>query len=229
MSESSFPFGGSAEMEPQADPAQDGDSRKPLLLVGGLVGALVLGAGAFLLLGGGGADDSDEFALVPRAAGPVAEAPAAEPLAVAVIPAASTDQVGRNPFKARYVEPAAASAPEAPAAVTPVAAVETLPLPLLPPQQPVQIVVQQAPAEQQAAAEYPITLKSVEPTGPSGITYTWTIDGKDISVFQAQRFGKYGELVVLALESAEDGPKAVLQVGDATPIRVKVGETVNVL
>lgn len=220
MTESSFPFETQGQTAPLDDYAEDG-GRKPLLLVGGLVGALVLGASAFLFLGG---DDAEEELAVPIRP-PATAAPLAEPEGITVVPAASTEQLGRNPFKARYVEPVAAPAPAEAPAPAPVAA---------PPPPAVNLVIQQAapapaPAEQQAPAEYPITLKSVEPTGPSGITYTWVIDEKEISVFQAQRFGKYGELVVLALESAEDGPRAVLQVGDATPIRVKVGETVNVL
>lgn len=226
MSESTFPFGAPAETE-QFSVEEEGDSRKPLLLVGGLVAALVLGAGGFLLLGGGGEDD---LALGVPPAVPAAPAPVAEPEAV-VIPAASTESIGRNPFKARYVAPVVAPAGEAPAEAPQAPAAPEQPAftPMPLPAQPVIVVQQPTPTETQAPAEYPITFKAVQPTGPSGITYTWTIDGKDLDVFQAQRFGKYGELVVLALESAEDGPRAVLQVGDATPIRVKVGETVNVL
>lgn len=108
MSESTFPFGAAAETEPALDEAPEAESRKPLIAVGALVAALVLGAGGFLLLNGG--DDAEELALtIPKR--PDAAATAAAPEAIAVIPAASTDAVGRNPFKARYIEPVAAAAP----------------------------------------------------------------------------------------------------------------------
>ena len=107
MSESSFPF------DTQADPVSpidetEGGSRKPLLLVGGLVGALALGAGAFLLLGGSGADD--ELALGVPPSLPSAAAPAPAPEEVLVVPAATSEVIGRNPFKAKYVAPVAAPA-----------------------------------------------------------------------------------------------------------------------
>jgi hypothetical protein len=227
MSESAFPFGAPAESETLVTEEDAADSRKPLLLVGGLVGALALAAGAFLLLGGGGEEEAYDLGLpAPSSAAP---APVVEEAPLAVVPAATSEVVGRNPFQARYVEPQAAPASEGSSDApgeTPVS--EPLPLPQ-PVQQPVQIVVQPDPSATQAPAEYPITLKKVEPTGPSGVTYTWVIGGKDVEVLQAQRFGVYGELVVLALETTDEGPKAVLQVGDAPPIRVKVAETVNVL
>jgi hypothetical protein len=105
MSESTFPFGASAEPESSELPVEEsaeGESRKPLLLVGGLVAALTLGAGAFLLLGGG--DDTEEALAVPARPDSAA---AAAPEAVQVIPAASGEVVGRNPFKALYTAPAA--------------------------------------------------------------------------------------------------------------------------
>jgi hypothetical protein len=107
MSESSFPFEAAPEPEPLLDEVEGGDSRRTLLVAGGLVGALVLGAGAFLLLSGG--DDEELGSELPQAK-PQAEAPAAEPQEVAVIPVASTETVGRNPFKARYIAPVGAPA-----------------------------------------------------------------------------------------------------------------------
>jgi hypothetical protein len=227
MSESTFPFGAPAESEPFTVEEEGGDNRKPLLLVSGLVGALVLGASAFLFLGGSDADD--ELALgVPPAVPPVAAAPA-EPEAVAVIPAASTEQVGRNPFKARYIAPVEAPPPaEAPAVQAP-------PAPQ-PAPQPVQLTIQQAPAPAPAAepepAEYPLTLVSVSEPQPQARTITWKIDDKELEVLPGQRFGKYGELVVLAYSTNEDGTEilgVIIQVGDASPFDVQLGQTVNVL
>jgi hypothetical protein len=225
MSESTFPFGASADSEAFSADDAGGDNRKPLLLVGAAVGALVLAASAFLFLGGSDADD--ELALgVPPAVPPAAAAPA-EPEPVAVIPAASTEQVGRNPFKARYIAPVEAPAPAEAPAVQPSA---------LPAPQPVQLTIQQAPAPAPAAepepAEYPLTLVSVSEPQPQARTVTWKIDDKDIKVLPGQRFGKYGELVVLAFSTNPEGTEVqgvIIQVGDASPFDVQLGQTVNVL
>lgn len=107
MSESSFPFEPTDVAEPLVDEVEGGDSRKTMLVAGGLAGVLVLGAGAFLLLGGG--DDEELSSALPPAE-PSAEAPAAEAQEVAIIPVASTETVGRNPFKARYIAPVGAPA-----------------------------------------------------------------------------------------------------------------------
>lgn len=105
MSDSSFPFD-----QPAGAPVVDGGeepgrSKAPLLLAGGLV--VALGAGAYVLLGGSGSE-GDAFTAAPlTGAKPAAAAPApAEaPPALEVVPVASDEQVGRNPFKARYVAP----------------------------------------------------------------------------------------------------------------------------
>ena len=229
MSESTFPFGGTDEPEAVAVDTQDEDGgRKPLLVIGGLVGALALGAGAFVLLGGGGADDAELDLAVPTRSAPDAAAPQQE--AVAIIPAASADAVGRNPFKARYIAPV-----EAPAAAE-TATVDPAALPL--PQQPVQITLAApapapatAPAEQ-APAQYKLTLKAISEPQPEARTVTWEYEGKEAKVLPGQRFGKYGELVVLAFTANEDGTQvtgAILQVGDAAPFDAKLGQTYDVL
>jgi hypothetical protein len=107
MSESSFPFESSAEAAPPED-TPESPSRKPALLAGGLVTSLLLGAGAFLLIGGGGDDRSDDL-FVPPQSPPVAAPAEAEPAPIEVVPAATTEVIGRNPFKARYVEPKASA------------------------------------------------------------------------------------------------------------------------
>lgn len=225
MTESSFPFETEGQAAPLDDQAED-SGRKPLLLVGGLVGALVLGAGAFLFLGGGD-DVEEDFSVAPRTAPPAAAAPA-EPQAVAVIPAATDEAVGRNPFKARYIAPVAAPAPaEAPAAA-PVAA---------PAPQPVNLVIQQpapapAPAKQEEVpATYKLTLKGISDPQPEARFVTWTFENKDVTVLPGQRFGTYGELVVLAFTQdaagAVDG--VIIQVGDDSPFDAKLGQTYDVL
>lgn len=223
-SDASFPFGGP---EPEAAPVknEEGGSRRNLLL-GGALGVAVLGAAGFLFLGGGGAED--EAFVVPSSRQAAAAPQAAAPAPVEVVPAAATEQIGRNPFKPRYVEPKAVAAPAAPAQPTaqPTVAPTSLPLP----QQPVQVVVAQ-PAPTQAPAEYPITFVSTSEAGGAK-TYTWRLDGakETVTVLQGQRFGKYGELVVLTTATSETGAlEAVLQVGDSSPVRVKLDETIKVL
>lgn len=216
-SDVSFPFGGPEPQAPVETVEESGSRRKVLL--GGALGVVALGAAGFLFLGGGG-DTEDEALVVP--AGQKAAAPqAAAPAPVAVVPAASTEQIGRNPFKARYVEPKEVAAPAAPSAA-PSAAPTALPLP-----QPVQVVV--APAPTQAPAEYPITyVGAAEQDGV--MRYSWKLDGaKDATtVLQGQRFGKYGELVVLPSPPVEGGAVS-LQVGDSSPVSVSPGETIKVL
>jgi hypothetical protein len=106
MSESTFPFGEPVEA-PLLEESEPKDSRKAVFAVAGVVASLVLGAGAFLVLGGG--DDDVELGGPPPA--PSAAAPVeAEPAPVEVVPVATTEQLGRSPFKVLYTEPKAASA-----------------------------------------------------------------------------------------------------------------------
>ena len=55
--------------------------------------------------------------------------------------------------------------------------------------------------------------------------------GKSVTVIPAQRFGKYGELVVLAYtrNAAGTATGVIIQVGDDNPIDIKIGEKVSVL
>lgn len=116
MSESTFPFADQAEPAPVDDEPGGGDRGK-LAVVGGVALGLALFAGGFLLLTGG--DDAETDLAVPIRP-PAAAAPAAEPEAVEVVPAALDQPIGYNPFKARYVAPeaAAASGGEVPAGTT---------------------------------------------------------------------------------------------------------------
>ena len=102
MSESTFPFGGAPEAAPEVAETEEG-GRKPVALVGAVVGALVLAGAGFFLLGGGD-DAADEFALPVKKAPAAAQAEEAAPPAAVAVPVASEESVGRNPFKALYVE-----------------------------------------------------------------------------------------------------------------------------
>ncbi len=80
-------------------------------------------------------------------------------------------------------------------------------------------------------SRYALKLVSISAPSPEVRTTTWLVDGKKATVLPAQRFGKYGELVVLAYSQNDKGvvDKAILQVGDDTPIDVAVGETNTVM
>lgn len=218
MNESSFPFEQPAMPGLFADDVESDGGRRPRLLVGGLIAALVVGAGGFALVGGG--SGVDELGPTNRSALAVS-APVAEAAPGAHVPEPNTEQIGRNPFKARYVEPPPPPPPP-PAPVTPPAPV------------PVQVTIQAptAPAAEPQPSEYPLTLVSVGDPQPEVRVVTWKFEGKTLEVLPGQRFGKYGELVVLAYATNEDGSQiegVILQVGDASPFTVKLGETVKVL
>ena len=94
-----------------ADPADDArGTRRVLLLAAGVVGSLALAAGGFLLLGG----DDDELLDSPPPLAVTQPKTAATPVAKpAALPRPFDADLGRNPFKALYVAPAAAAGPGA--------------------------------------------------------------------------------------------------------------------
>lgn len=84
-----------------------------------------------------------------------------------------------------------------------------------------------------AGERYALELLEIGQPDPEIRPVTWRVDGVQTDVIPYQRFGKYGELVVLAFSSASGkggtALQVVLQVGDASPVVVAVGETVDVL
>jgi hypothetical protein len=191
-----FPFGDGPLLT--GDDADEARSRKAVLMVAGVAGALVLAAGGWFLLGG----DSDETTTVaaPPTRSPVAASPS--PTAAAAVPARYQGQLGRDPFRALYVQPAASPAVTA-AAELPAAAA--------------------APA-QPAATEYKLVLQRVYGSG-SDQTAAFTIDGKSSDARIGSTFGPTAEIV---LRSLRQGPKAgqwtaTLQVGDSSPFEVVTG------
>jgi hypothetical protein len=222
MTQDTFPFAEGEEQHAFADEAAG--NRKAIFVAGGVVAALVLGAGGWLLLGGGG-DSAEDAAFVPhRAARPAAAAPKAAAKAVKKLPAPYTQRLGRDPFKALYVIPAAApAAAEAPAAgttdtttgtstSTPTGSTTTGSTTWTP------------------TSRYPLKLVSIQKVDQVYVS-TWLVDGKKTSVLPGQRFGKVGELVVLAFGKNAKGvvDNVFMQVGDDSPINVNVGESVSVL
>ena len=107
---------------PADEPVQ---SRKSLLVLGAVGGALVLAAGGYFLLGGGGGtSDVQSFAVVPRRVAPVVKVSKPAVKKLVTIPAVSKVRLGRDPFLALYVPPVAApassgtTAPTAPTSTT---------------------------------------------------------------------------------------------------------------
>ena len=165
MTESPFPFG-TVEEAPAPEQEADSGSRRNLVVLGAVAAVLVAG-GAFFLFSGGD-ETSEDVAFVPTTARPVAAAPAPK---VAKLPVATKVPLGRNPFKALYVQPVAASASTdaAPVATTPVSTSPVggaIPIILVGPGStplaPAPFPVQQ-PAPQQPAPQQPPTQPAPQP------------------------------------------------------------------
>lgn len=111
MSDSTFPFSSSAQPDAEVEDAPA--SRRKPVVVGGVVAAVAVLAGGWFVLGGSG-DGGPAAASAVRSASVsttgTASGSVGKGAAVIAVPAAATDQVGRNPFKVLYVAPQAASA-----------------------------------------------------------------------------------------------------------------------
>jgi len=207
------------EMLPAAPMAPEGGTNKKVLVAGALAAAVALGgAGYFLLLSGGDSTDQGLVAPVRKATTKtvkpaVTTAKKATAAKAAVVPATSTARLGRDPFRALYV-----LQPEKPAGTTTApsttssSSTSTAPKP---------------------GAEYPLKLVSFTNKGMANANtylFTFTVDGVKKTVMQGQRFGKYGELVVLGYAANSKGKVvgAIIQVGDDNPFGVLAGETISV-
>ena len=199
----------------------EGSNRKVVLLGGGVAVAVLAGAGWFLLHGG---SSSDPVALTVVHRAPVVAhnaqvAKSTLKAKTSQLPAASSVKIGRDPFAALYVVPAAA-APAAPTGTT-----GTTTAPTTGTTTPTTSVTDTA-----ANARYTIVLTKVT-TGSGGAKFfTFKIGTTYKTVIPAQRFGKYGELVVLTwVENSKHAViGAVLQVGDDNPIGVPIGVKTSV-
>ncbi len=80
------------------------------------------------------------------------------------------------------------------------------------------------PATTAGTAPYPLMLVSISRPSPEARYFTFTLSGVRKVVLPGQRFGKYGELVVLAYTRTSDGTAtgALVQVGDDSPIDVRM-------
>jgi hypothetical protein len=210
---------------PDSDADQgSGGSRKAVVAAGALA-AVVLGAGAFLFLNSGG-DELLDLPAVQRApqAAPAAPGPSAAP--EVKLPAKSTLTLGRNPFRALYIQPPP-PAPEPPVqeptGVVPgviVVGSGTTP--------PAGGAAGPAP-QQPTAKEHKLVLLRVFGTGKDQ-SASFSIDDKQQTAKVGTTFGPTAEILLLSLQ---EGPKegqwtAVLQVGDGDPFDVVLGEPVFV-
>jgi hypothetical protein len=115
MSQQTFSPGATQLAEPPAPLLPEGDSvsagdnsRRKLMIVGAVAGVLVLAIVAFFLMKGGSSNTASGGFLVPHHA-PAASAPAAKTPPVVKLPKHVVAPVGRDPFKALYTAPVAAS------------------------------------------------------------------------------------------------------------------------
>jgi hypothetical protein len=234
------PFSAAEEAPEHTEVAEEsGEGRKKVVLLGALA-AVVLGAGAFLLLGGGGEDELEEF--TPAARAPRAAAPAVTPApALKKLPVTSKVTLGRNPFRALYVAPAAGGSTgttttpvstgggttSTPVTVgsgsgsTPVAPVRGGTTYTPPADQP-------APAPAPPAAQSTVSLKGVT-AGKSGAnpTGTFVYDGQQVTGAAGDVMAKK-LLVISVQQDATGGWFANLQLGDGSPFEVHERQTVVV-
>ena len=221
MSDSPFPFSGAEDVAMTGDTGgeEEKESRRNLVMLGALA-AVSLAAGAFFFLGGSG-DEATEEAFVPTKRAPRVEAPAAPPEQAAALPAAAEVQLGRNPFRALYVQPPAA----------PPAAPKPPPPPPPPPPAPAPIVVVNnvppppaAPAPAPAPAQRTVQLTNVTVPAGAAPVATFLLNGKELKGSKGMLLD--GKLLVLDLKQDGRGWFAILQFGESSAFEVSKGQEV---
>ena len=210
------------------------EHKRPIrLIAAGIAAAVALAGGGYLLLGSGGSAPTSNFVPLTHHRAPKVPTIVTKAAPPKVkLPVAYKAQIGRDPFKPLYVEPAVAPAAAAVAAPgTPVAPVTPgLPTGTGP-----------APGTGTAAAPGSPAGTGVTPVTPADKTYTlvlrrvygtgkdrtavFSIDGKQQVAKLGSKFGPTSEIVLLSMQQ---GPKAgqwttVLQVGDGDPFDVVTG------
>lgn len=209
---------------------QSASSRKTLFIAGGAAGALVLAGGGFLLLHGGSSSD-DAFGPVPHRAHPVvskAKAPVRQSVKPSKLPAASAVKIGRDPFAALYIVPAAGTAP-ASTGTTPTTG-GTTPTTggtttttggtgTTTPTKPTTPV----------ATHYTLKLLSVSGFGSSQ-TAAFSVAGKKQYARVGSVFGRTSEIKLLSFQQISKGVWSVtIQVGDDDPKDLAIGEAISVM
>jgi hypothetical protein len=231
------PFAASDEVTeyaPQEVAEETASGSKRIVVALGALAAVAVGAGAFFFLGGGGDETLEEY--VPAARAPRAAAPAADAGPVSTLPVASRLTLGRNPFRALYVEPVAAAAPAGGTTTTPTTTTGGTTTP------PIVVVdggtstggtstggtSSPAPAPAPAPTQSTVALKSVT-AGKDGAnpTATFDYDGKTVSGAPGDVMD--GKLLVISIQQDVMGGWFVnLQLGDGEPFEVHERQTVVV-
>ncbi len=219
-----FPFAADEATADSAVAEQGNSNKKALIVAGGVVAALVLGAGGYFLTSGDGASSQAASTrpagtAVPKVVGKKATAPKPSVVVAAPkpvqLPAVFKEQLGRDPFKPLYVQPVVAAGPTAATGTTGTTGTNGT-----------------TGAGTTANAPYSLKLTALAVgNGDQASTFSFLVSGASKTVLPAQRFGKYGELVVLAYtkNSAGKVTGAIVQVGDDQPGRIALGETISVL
>ncbi len=223
MTETYNPFGAVEESAPAVDePAAD--SRRNLVALGGLAAVLLAGGAYFLL--SGGEDVVEDVAFTPsttRTTVSASPAPAAVKL-----PVVTKVPLGRNPFKALYVQPAAAA--PAPAQTTPLVTSTGAPTT----GSPIVIVVPTpgptgaTPTSSSAPASSlsTVSLTKVDGSGADAVG-TFVYDGKTLTGGKGDVMA--GKLLVVSLQKTATGTwYAYLKLGEGPKFEVHKGQTVVV-
>jgi hypothetical protein len=228
MSQDTFPFAPVDEAPSFVDEGES-SNRRAVLVAGGVAAALVVAAGGWFLLGGS-SDTVNNSAFVPAKSRPAAVAPkkvVTKP--VKKLPTAYKDKLGRDPFRALYVVPVAAAVTPGttPTGTTPTGTTPTGTTPT----GSTTGSTGTTSGTPTGTTRYALKLVAISKPSPEVRFFTWMVAGKKVVVIPGQRFGKVGEIVVLAYErnAAGTATGAIIQVGDDSPIDVQVGETVSVL
>ncbi|MCW2672356.1 MAG: hypothetical protein JWP14_945 [Frankiales bacterium] len=206
----------------QAADDVDGSNKRTLVLVAGAAGVVILGAaGWFLLHGGSSSQDTAFTPPVHHATKQVttAKAPTAVANKTATLPNISTVRIGRDPFVALYVPQPAAAAGTTSTSTTSTASPTATASPS-----------SSATTDTANNLPYALTLVSIKSDPGGAKLFTFKVDKATKTVLPAQRFGKYGELVVLTYVKNTKGAVtgAVLQVGDDNPVTIAVGTKISV-
>lgn len=224
---------------PVAEEATE-SKRKPVLLAGGLAAVLALAGGGYLLLSGGGSSsDAGSFTVRPAVhralpAKPLAKTAAKAPTAAkpaALLPAATTVALGRDPFIPLYVQPAAPAAGAGTTAAAPTATTAPATSTTSTSTTTGSTATGTSGTGTVATTAYALQLVSITKVTGSGRTYTFTYGGVTKKVLEGQRFGKYGEITVLGVTTKapnDTATGAIIQVGDDEPFTVMIGEKVSV-
>ena len=214
-------------VEAPAAPAEEaGGSRRTVFVAGGVAAALALGAAGYFLLSGG--SDSTPEAAKPLLPGGLAQPAAKKPVAPAAkkpavkVPVTSTVPLGRDPFHALYLIPAAGgtattsgSTPSGGTTTTPTTSTPTTSGGSSTPTQPTTT----------APKSYKLVLTRVD----DGKVAYFSVGGKTMLAKVGSVFGPTSEIRLLSLQQDSSGVwTATIQVGDSDPVDAVKGQPLYV-